>query len=373
MLKPNLRISFFKRKIHSFYFFGIFGFVIGMLLGIVLCWFLHVLIFPILVMGFTGAATFFVLAFLVKRVTGKDTIVYYHHEIAILVICAILLKVLGLPVLAYLDITILGIATFLAFGRIGCFSVGCCHGRPVKKGIIYGQEHVKAGFTYYYEGVPLLPVQLIESAFVFFIIITGIFLLLQHFPPGTVLIQYTVLYGAFRFALEFLRGDAERPYFKGLSEAQWTTLLLIGISIIMAFSGFVPLYTWHILISILLFITGSVIVIRDSLSNKISSPRHIWQIAMALSEFNNEKNEADFSQKQLTVYKTQLGLNLSIGQLINEGKPINHYTISCKKGNQITYHLIKKLAGVIKQLQKHTGLYEISENNNQIFHIIFKD
>ncbi|HEV8505247.1 MAG TPA: prolipoprotein diacylglyceryl transferase family protein, partial [Chitinophagaceae bacterium] len=155
-------------------------------------------------MSATAAATFFLLIIATKLIIGKEVIVYYHHEIAILIMCSVVLIALGLPVLSYLDITILGIATFLAFGRIGCFSVGCCHGKPSKKGVIYGPKHVQDGFTSYYEGIPLFPVQLVESGFVFLIIITGSLLLTQNTKPGTVLILYTVIYGSFRFVIEFL-------------------------------------------------------------------------------------------------------------------------------------------------------------------------
>ncbi|MBD0287506.1 MAG: prolipoprotein diacylglyceryl transferase, partial [Flavisolibacter sp.] len=160
-------------------------------------------------MSLTGAATFFLLAILAKIITGEEVIVYYHHEIAILIMCAVVLHALHQPVLPYLDITILGIATFLAFGRIGCFNVGCCHGRPVKGGVRYRHEHVEAGFTPYYEDVPLFPVQLVESAFVFIVVIAGSFLLLRSFPAGTVLLLYTVVYGLFRFSIEIFRGDPE--------------------------------------------------------------------------------------------------------------------------------------------------------------------
>ena len=126
---------------------------------------------------------------------------YYHHEISIMIFCALALYLLNKPVLPYLDISILGIGVFIGFGRIGCYSVGCCHGRPHKHGVKYGQAHVDAGFTWFYKDVPLLPVQLIESSYVFLIVISGVILLLNHAAPGTVLIVYTVVYGLMRFIL----------------------------------------------------------------------------------------------------------------------------------------------------------------------------
>ena len=124
MLHPRLHIHVFKRAISSFHFFGIIGFIVGCVLGITLCNFLNLHTWIIVLMTLTGAFTFFLLAIIAKIITGEEVIVYYHHEIAILIMCSIVLKLLHAPLLNYLDITILGIATFLAFGRIGCFNVG---------------------------------------------------------------------------------------------------------------------------------------------------------------------------------------------------------------------------------------------------------
>jgi prolipoprotein diacylglyceryltransferase len=198
MLRASLYIPFFGKKIHSFHFFGAVGFLGGLTLGIGMAIALDLNPRIVLLMTAIGAATFFLLVYLAKGLTGKEVIVYYHHEISILLFCTLALFVLKLPILSYLDITLLGIGVFLGFGRIGCYSVGCCHGRPYKHGVRYGQKHVEAGFTWYYKNIPLLPVQLIESIYVFGIVITGTILLLNHVAPGTVLICYTVVYGFMR-------------------------------------------------------------------------------------------------------------------------------------------------------------------------------
>jgi prolipoprotein diacylglyceryltransferase len=375
MLNPRLTISLFNKKIHSFHFFGVMGFIAGVLLGMMLCYLMEFRVAIILLMGLTGAVTFFLLAIFAKIITGREIIVYYHHEIAILITCSIVLKVLGLPVLRYLDITILGIATFLAFGRIGCFNVGCCHGRPAKKGVVYLHKHVEAGFTQYYEGVPLFPVQLIESAFVFIVIISGTFLLLQKSASGTVLILYTVIYGSFRFAIEFYRGDPERPYWKGLSEAQWTTLLLVAISVLLGVFDLIPLYLWHLIISVLLFIVASVVVLRENIANKMQRPVHIRQVAIALqrlsdvkSKFTNPQSSADL----IEICQTDLGLNLSKGKAVVKNSIVQHYTISCKKNVLLTYAIAQKIAVVIQQLEKYRGPFEIREKQDA-FHILFKE
>jgi prolipoprotein diacylglyceryltransferase len=373
-MKPHNTIILLGKSIRAFHFFGVLGFIIGTILGAVLCYFLKLSIATILLMSLTAAITFFILAILAKIITGEETIVYYHHEIAILITCSIVLKILNFPVLVYLDITILGIATFLAFGRIGCFNVGCCHGKPFKKGVVYGHKHVQSGFTRYYEDIPLFPVQLIESAFVFIVVITGTLLLLKKTQPGTVLLVYTVIYGSFRFVVEFFRGDPERPYWKGLSEAQWTTLLLITVSLVLSVTRIFPLYAWHIIVSLLLFILAFLIAVRANIENRIISPRHIQQIAMALNRpaDNNKSATVQNDTILVNIFQTDLGINLSEGYVRQQGVLIKHYTISTQKNNLLSYPAARKLATIIKQLQKHKGSFKIQEKTNSLFHILFE-
>ena len=109
------------------------------------------------------AATFAVHTLARTVVTGEERLVYYHHEIACLATSALALWLLGEPVLAYLDVTIVGIGICLAAGRLGCFAVGCCHGRPCRIGVRYGDAHVAHGLSPRWGGVRLFPVQLVEA------------------------------------------------------------------------------------------------------------------------------------------------------------------------------------------------------------------
>ncbi|MBX3238397.1 MAG: prolipoprotein diacylglyceryl transferase [Chitinophagaceae bacterium] len=371
MLSPRLFISFFNKKINAFHFFGIIGFIAGGLLGILLCYLLQLDYRVILLMTFIGVAVFFLLAFAAKIITGEENIVYYHHEIAILLVCAVVLGILKEPVLIYLDITILGIAIFLAFGRIGCFNVGCCHGKPSDNGVVYTHEHVEAGFTRYYEGVRLLPVQLIESAFVFLVTAAGIYLLLYRYPPGTVLVVYTCVYGLFRFVVEFFRGDPERPYWKGLSEAQWTTLLLIAVSVILSVSGLIPLYQWHLIISCLIFIVSIGVIWKAGREDAVVSPQHIRQIAIALENTDRPEKIPRNSNKNVSIFQTDQGLNLSFGHIPDNEGSISHYTISLMK-RKLSFSTAEKVAKIIRLLKKHKTPYNILQKEN-VYHITFRN
>ncbi|MGH9759334.1 MAG: prolipoprotein diacylglyceryl transferase family protein, partial [Blastocatellia bacterium] len=142
----------------------------------------------------TAIATFLALVMVTKIITGQETIVYYHHEMAVILTTALLLWLIHQPILPYLDITIIGVGLFLAFGRIGCFMVGCCHGRPSRKGVCYGQAHVDAGFPAYLAGVHLFPIQLAESAWVLLITAIGTAIIWNGWPAGSAFAWYVISY-----------------------------------------------------------------------------------------------------------------------------------------------------------------------------------
>ena len=362
--------------IRSFHFFGVLGFIVGMALGISLCYFLDLKISIILLMSLVGAATFFLLAFAAKIITGDETIVYYHHEIAILIFCAITLYLLHYPVLQYIDITLLGIGTFLAFGRIGCFNVGCCHGKPGKFGYQYGEHHVKDGFTWYYKDVMLFPVQLIESAFVFCIVITGSILLFQHALPGTVLILYTVVYGAFRFGIEFFRGDSERPYWKGLSEAQWTTLLLVAASLVLSFSGYLPFYNWHLIFFLLLTIVSLYVIFvkRKTTKHRLLHPKNIKELATGLQYMMPKENNLLHGEDDpINIYRTTEGLAVSSGRFNSKNKSLRHYTISAGSNLLLDKADVKKIGNIISLIKERNTEFEMIEKENGVYHLIFND
>lgn len=368
-----LTIKAFKYSIHSFHFFGAAGFLVGLLLGILIAYVTGLPIWPVLLCALSGAGILISLAWLYKVITGREDLVYYQHEISIMIFCLILLALLKQPVLKYLDITLMGIGVFLAFGRIGCFSVGCCHGRPYKHGIKYGQNHVDDGFTWYYKGVALFPVQLIESGYVFVVVIISAILLLNHAQPGTVLIVYTVIYGLMRFILEYFRGDPERPLWLGISEAQWTTLALITITFTLSQLGWLPVYKWHLAILILLIVASVITIYRfkSNPNHEIFTPSHIQQMAEGLALLEHENaNDKQANNQVVKLFTTRCGISLSYDkfhEILNAG----HYTISSKSDCKLSYGIAERIARVINVLKHLNGNYELIEKQNGIYHIIF--
>lgn len=116
------------------------------------------------------------------------------------------------------------IPLFHVFGRIGCFLAGCCYGVEHEMGIVF-ESSLSAP-----NGVPLLPVQLIEAAAN--VVIFAVVVLAQRGMKAKwqVLPLYVILYAVMRFTLEFWRGDAGRGVAL-LSTSQWISLALLAASV----------------------------------------------------------------------------------------------------------------------------------------------
>ena len=110
-----------------------------------------------------------------------------------------------------------------AFGRIGCYCAGCC----------YGMEYHGPGAIVFPEGsfapagVELFPVQLTESLCLFLIAFVMMFLKKKGKSEHLIEI-YLIGYGIVRFILEFLRNDAYRGVYFGISTSQWISILAVA-------------------------------------------------------------------------------------------------------------------------------------------------
>lgn len=109
-------------------------------------------------------------------------------------------------------------------GRIGCFCAGCCYGIPAGWGIAFSVSPIAPN------GIPLVPVQLVEAALQFGICLLLLWLARQGMEALSLLGAYFVLYAPGRFFLELLRGDSYRGEWLGLSTSQWISIpvLLLG-------------------------------------------------------------------------------------------------------------------------------------------------
>ena len=118
-------------------------------------------------------------------------------------------------------------------GRIGCFLAGCCYGLPMDPpwGVYFNSAMAP-------HGVALFPVQLLEAALNILL-----FCFLYNYAkkprkPGRILGLYLICYGVERFFLEYLRYDAIRGFFMGISTSQWISLVLVPVGLVLAFVCF---------------------------------------------------------------------------------------------------------------------------------------
>lgn len=124
------------------------------------------------------------------------------------------------------DILIPSVLLFHVFGRIGCFCAGCCYGIEAKWGVALF-EAINAP-----NGVPLIPVQLLEAFFNLLILVVFLIKRPERRCKGILLPFYLILYAIGRFVLEFYRGDAGRGVFL-LSVSQWISLLVLPVGMIL--------------------------------------------------------------------------------------------------------------------------------------------
>lgn len=111
------------------------------------------------------------------------------------------------------------IPLFHAFGRVGCFLAGCCHGFKLSTPIT-----LLNGLT-----LDKFPTQLIEALFVFILFLV-IYVCQKKNLKANYLRVYLISYALFRFVIEFTRGDAIRGVIFGISTSQIISIVIILVA-----------------------------------------------------------------------------------------------------------------------------------------------
>lgn len=367
------------RSWSAFKVWGYVGLTLAIFLGIALTMSRGFSLWVLAGLVLAAAGTFFGLAMVTKVSTGKEQLIYYHHEIAITAAVAYLVWMLGQPVLPYLDITILGLGVFLAFGRIGCFMVGCCHGRPHRWGVCYRHGHAKAGFPQYLIGIRLFPIQAVESLFVFGVVGVGTWVVLTGHPPGEALAWYVVTYGVARFFFEFTRGDTGRPELFGFSEAQWTSLILMNAGLVAEWSGLISLHPWHawatagLVLSMIL--VGFVRHVRQPATYRLLQPSHIREVAKAIEVAShqafdtNVRSARNVDPGTLRIGQTSLGVQITMSRVKRGADDIEHYALS-SQGEVMTEKSASTVALLILQLRHISAPHELICGSHGVFHVL---
>ncbi|HEX8653288.1 MAG TPA: prolipoprotein diacylglyceryl transferase [Pyrinomonadaceae bacterium] len=157
--------------------------------------------------------------------------VFYGGLIGAVVTGYFLVRYYGLPWWKTADAFAPGIALGQAIGRLGCFSAGCCWGKPTSEP--WGVRFTPLGHEI--TGVPidvdLHPTQLYESAATLLIFLFLLWLHRRRRFSGQLILFYAVLYSIARFSIEFLRDDprgdiAGLTTWTGLSTSQLISLIV---------------------------------------------------------------------------------------------------------------------------------------------------
>lgn len=106
-------------------------------------------------------------------------------------------------VLCTADVLLPSLALAHAFGRVGCFFAGCCYGMACDSPI----SVVYPPGSYPPSGIPLLPTQLMEAAFLLLLCLFLLLRLKKSKKGGEIAGWYALLYGVWRFVIEFFRAD----------------------------------------------------------------------------------------------------------------------------------------------------------------------
>ena len=152
-------------------------------------------------------------------------LIFYGGFLLACVVLVLFARHHRVPLWHLADFAIPALAIGHGLGRVGCFLNGCCYGRPAGDafcGIAYPPVCEPGKL---FPGVPLFPVQLIESTALIAIWIVLLAAYPRRKKDGAVFALYLVLYPPVRFALEYLRGD-ERQSWLALDVAQVTSIAL---------------------------------------------------------------------------------------------------------------------------------------------------
>ncbi len=150
-------------------------------------------------------------------------LVFYGGFIAASLAIIGMARVRKIPVLKLGDFAISALPLGHAFGRIGCLLNGCCYGSAC--------DLPWALFTADRWRHPVQGYEALFNLALFFFLRHR---LLKEKSYGWLIATYLIAYGAWRFFIEFWRGDARMPGFLGLDAAQTLSLALVLTGAILA-------------------------------------------------------------------------------------------------------------------------------------------
>ena len=239
-------IQFGKVTVYTYGFSIAVGFIVGILLakheakrtGIDADLIMD-LSFYIILSAIIGSRLFYVLtspeSFLkdplsiIKILTGG--LVFYGGFALSFIVAVIYIKIRKMPLWQTADIFAPSIALGQFFGRLGCFSAGCCFGKvcDLPWAITFNNPDSLAP-----TGIPLHPAQLYHAFGDLLIFSLLLFLKNKKKYEGQIFWMYIVMHGTTRFFIEIFRGDFRGKIFFNMfsiSQIIGTIMVITGIVI----------------------------------------------------------------------------------------------------------------------------------------------
>ncbi len=302
-------VRLFGHEFVAFTFFPVIGFILASALTIVLTqyagWNPWV---QAIVLGL-APPTVLAAASLRKLRTGEVRTTFYRYAALYFVVAAVALRLLGRPVMPYLDLLALGLVAWQVLARFGCLMAGCCHGRPGWVGVRYGTAYVNGGFPAHLAGVRLLPVPLIESGVCVLATAAGVWTVLSEAPVGATAAMCLGIYAIGRFVVEELRGDVNRPHALRISEAQWTSLaILVGIAAV-ELVGWIPIVSLHLWLAGVGAAGATTLIVLRARTPQLLEPRRLRDLALALDSLRSNPDDSDEPTPRIVEAR---GMNVSL-------------------------------------------------------------
>ncbi|MCI0489598.1 MAG: prolipoprotein diacylglyceryl transferase [Blastocatellia bacterium] len=177
-----------------------------------------------------------------RRIFSLDLLrsggVYFGGFLIAVLTSIILMRIWRLPWRKTADAFAPGVAIGHTIGRLGCFSAGCCWGKPTASWIgvkFTDKAHELTGVPI---DVALVPTQLIEAAANLSIFLFLIWLRKRRAFEGQIIFAYLMLYSVARFTIEFWRDDP-RGWVLGLSTSQFISVVMFPLALALA------IYYWR--------------------------------------------------------------------------------------------------------------------------------
>lgn len=161
------------------------------------------------------------------------------------------LRIQKASLLGWADVVAPTLGLGLGLTRVGCYLYGCDFGAPLGEGAPSflrdwgtfprrddGGSPAWAHHVSQYDlsptaeySLPVHPTQLYESLFGITLFAVALLVWRHRRFRGQVILTVTILYGVWRFLIEFVRDDPERGFYAGFSTSQIISLVLVPLAV----------------------------------------------------------------------------------------------------------------------------------------------